>query len=158
MISEWILLLLTKITSLGCFCQTTSVTKGTEMSINQPRGASTVRWALLWPMTEQHPLLLLQRQDAPWNTGQQWLQWTRKCWPSIQVLKEKNLNVTNPCDRFSLLVGLSLKARLKYLGRSFPSASPAVSNTWFSDQKNSIPSVQSDTHIKHTWERFLPKH
>lgn len=52
------------------------------------------------------------------------------------------------CDVFFLLVGFSLSALLKYLGRSLPSASPAVSNTPFSDQKNSIPSVESDTHME----------
>ena len=44
---------------------------------------------------------------------------------------------------FCLLVGFSLSARLKYLGRSIPSVLPAVSRTPFSDQKNSIPSVES---------------
>lgn len=46
-----------------------------------------------------------------------------------------------------ILVGLSLRARLKYLGRSIPSALPSVSNTPFSDQKNLIPSTQSDEEI-----------
>lgn len=45
------------------------------------------------------------------------------------------------CVRYSR-VGLSCRARLKYRGSSFPSVSPGVSNTPFSDQKNWIPSAE----------------
>lgn len=44
---------------------------------------------------------------------------------------------------YCLRVGFSLNARQKYLGRSIPSALPVVSRTPFSDQKNSMPSVES---------------
>lgn len=57
---------------------------------------------------------------------------------------------------FCLLVGFSLNARLKYFGRSIPSVLPAVSKTPFSDQKNSMPSKETQTHIKilHVQKRF----
>lgn len=98
-----------------------------------------------------NPLLLLQWKETPWNTEKKWLQLTNK-YPSFKM-KASKFNYSTWW--VFLLVGLSLKARLKYLGRSFPSALPAVSNTPFSDQKNSIPSVQSDKHKTRLREKDL---
>lgn len=109
---------------------------------------------LMTKIKSQWILLMLNKNHLPWTLlpNQYCHRYsdshrpTTGCSHSVMspvLTNNSNILFCFHCSGRMLLEGLSLRARLKYLGSSFPSVLPTVSNTPFSDQKNSIPSARA---------------